>query len=47
MVKVIDVERTCKELLDVLVKNEIPISLLDNIYDELKRLAYSKTTIQK
>ncbi|WP_161799692.1 hypothetical protein [Clostridium sporogenes] len=47
MVKVIDVEKTCKELLDVLAKNEIPVDLLDSLYDELKKLAYSKTIIQK
>ena len=47
MSKVIDVENICKELLDVLAKNEIPIDALDHIFDELRKLAYKKTIIQK
>jgi hypothetical protein len=45
--KVLDEGKIVKELVDVLVKNQVPIKALDNLLEKLKDTVAFHTIIQK
>lgn len=44
--KIVDTSKIVEELMEVLVKNEVPVKDLDNLLEELKNHAYIHTIIQ-
>lgn len=46
MAIVVDMEKICSEMLDVLERNKVPVCALDRVLQHLKELAYCNTPIQ-
>ncbi|HIG0358912.1 TPA: BC1881 family protein [Clostridium sporogenes] len=44
--KIVDTSKIVEELMEVLVKNQVPVKALDNLLEELKNHAYIHTIIQ-
>lgn len=44
--KVVDVSKIIGELMEVLIKNEVPVAALDDIFDGLKKTACMRAYIK-